>query len=256
MRENTAGGDLGRTAGRGVLEGAFSLLEGLAKEGEAGLTRLAADAGLPKATAHRLLDQLVELGAVQRRSGRYRMGARMFRLGQAWRPTPVLRAAAKHPLRQLATATGKASVCVAVPDQDKTLIVGGMRGEVDEVLPLRAGLLIPRGTAADMLFEMETPSTASPERYSVPEWKRLIATARNEGLAFGYEGAVPSVYCVAAPVCSPSGQVVAAVGASVFDSLRMKAIGPAVQRAADLVSANLARLPEPEPAVASVPEAG
>lgn len=53
-------------AGRGVLEGAFALLEELARGGETGLSRLAARAGLPKATAHRLLNQLVAVGAVQR----------------------------------------------------------------------------------------------------------------------------------------------------------------------------------------------
>lgn len=42
-------------AGRGVLEGAFSLLEALAGVDEAGLSDLAVRAGLPKATAHRLL---------------------------------------------------------------------------------------------------------------------------------------------------------------------------------------------------------
>ncbi|HEX4702173.1 MAG TPA: helix-turn-helix domain-containing protein [Pseudonocardiaceae bacterium] len=74
MEVKTAGG-------RGVLEGAFSLLEVLARMGEAGLTRLATGAGLPKATTHRLLDQLVGLGIVQRRAGRYRMGPHMFHLG-------------------------------------------------------------------------------------------------------------------------------------------------------------------------------
>ncbi|MER6899719.1 helix-turn-helix domain-containing protein, partial [Amycolatopsis sp. NPDC000740] len=52
-----------RKAGRGVLEGAFLLLEELARNGEAGPTQLAAATGLHKATAHRLLDQLVGVGA-------------------------------------------------------------------------------------------------------------------------------------------------------------------------------------------------
>ncbi len=62
------------TVGRGVLEGAFLVLEELARLGEAGPAQVGAGAGLHKATAHRLLDQLVGLGAVQRRAGRYRMG--------------------------------------------------------------------------------------------------------------------------------------------------------------------------------------
>src|SRR5690242_1880486 len=44
-----------RRTGRGVLEGAFLILEELARVREAGLTEIAAHTGLPKATAHRLL---------------------------------------------------------------------------------------------------------------------------------------------------------------------------------------------------------
>ncbi|ONI79900.1 hypothetical protein ALI144C_24540 [Actinosynnema sp. ALI-1.44] len=72
-------------AGRGVLDGAFLLLEALARFGEAGPTQLAAATGLPKATTHRLLDQLTGLGAVRREAGRYRIGSRMFaRRPEGW----------------------------------------------------------------------------------------------------------------------------------------------------------------------------
>ncbi|MGW4799449.1 helix-turn-helix domain-containing protein, partial [Nonomuraea sp. NPDC004297] len=49
-------------AGRGVLHGAFAVLEELAKREEAGLTQLALATGLPKATTHRLLCRLADLG--------------------------------------------------------------------------------------------------------------------------------------------------------------------------------------------------
>ncbi|MCO1574239.1 helix-turn-helix domain-containing protein [Crossiella sp. SN42] len=97
-----------------MLEGTFVLLAELARLGEAGPAELAAATGLPKATAHRLLVQLLALGAVQRRSGRYRMGPRMAELGQAWQPDPALRAAAEVPLRQLATAVRGERISVAV----------------------------------------------------------------------------------------------------------------------------------------------
>ena len=51
--------------GRGVLEGAFALLEALRQHGdEAGVTELAVACGVPKSTAHRLLEQLVALDRV------------------------------------------------------------------------------------------------------------------------------------------------------------------------------------------------
>ncbi|WP_157110519.1 helix-turn-helix domain-containing protein, partial [Nocardia anaemiae] len=80
----------GAIGGRGVLEGAFALLEVLAHGNAMGLTRLASAAGLPKATAYRLLNQLVAEGAVQRLGGRYRIGPRVFRLGQTWQPARLL----------------------------------------------------------------------------------------------------------------------------------------------------------------------
>lgn len=49
----------------GVLEGGFHVLDLLPRpEGRMGLSRLARESGLPKATAYRQVEQLVELGAV------------------------------------------------------------------------------------------------------------------------------------------------------------------------------------------------
>ncbi|WP_369175456.1 helix-turn-helix domain-containing protein [Streptomyces sp. R28] len=72
--------------------------------GQARLTTLATAAGLPKTTARRLLEQLVELGAVERSGGVFRMGPRIFRLGASWQPSPGLLAAARRPVRELARA--------------------------------------------------------------------------------------------------------------------------------------------------------
>ncbi|MEU1167189.1 helix-turn-helix domain-containing protein, partial [Streptomyces sp. NPDC005921] len=80
-----------------MLEGAFALLGAVERAGEAGLTRLAAECGLPKTTTYRLLEQLVDLGAVERSRKGYRMGSRIFRLGQGWQPYPGRRAAAPWP---------------------------------------------------------------------------------------------------------------------------------------------------------------
>ncbi|MFD0384920.1 helix-turn-helix domain-containing protein [Streptomyces stramineus] len=99
------GGPDARTGGRGDRRpvhsrarragGAFALLDALEEAREAGLTALAARSGLPKTTAYRLLEQLAELGAVERHGARYRPGPRLFRLGSAWQPHPALRAAAR-----------------------------------------------------------------------------------------------------------------------------------------------------------------
>jgi DNA-binding IclR family transcriptional regulator len=90
-------------ASRGVLDGAFAVLEALANaHAGLGLTDLARASGLAKTSAHRLAGQLLALGAVQRVGQRYYIGARMGRLGQRWQPDPLLRQAAQTPVHALA----------------------------------------------------------------------------------------------------------------------------------------------------------
>jgi DNA-binding IclR family transcriptional regulator len=56
---------------------------------------------------HRLLSQLEELSAVERSSGRWRLGPAMVRLGAAVPAEPRLRSVARRPLMDLASATGE-----------------------------------------------------------------------------------------------------------------------------------------------------
>src|ERR1700740_3351864 len=69
-------------AGRGVLDGAFAVLDALADADEGlGLTALTRASGLAKTSAHRLAQQLVTLGAVQCVEQRYYVGPLMLRIG-------------------------------------------------------------------------------------------------------------------------------------------------------------------------------
>ena len=71
------------TAGRGVLDGAFAVLDALAHADQGlGLTSLARVSGLAKSSTHRLAEHLVRLGAVQCFEHRYHVGPRMLRIGQ------------------------------------------------------------------------------------------------------------------------------------------------------------------------------
>lgn len=116
-------GDRGRDRrGRAVVEGVFALLRALRDEGgEANLTTLARRSGLPVATAHRLLQQLVATGAVEVRGRRYAVGATLFEIGQGWEPLPGLRDAARRPLRDLARA-GASVALVVVRDGQVTVV--------------------------------------------------------------------------------------------------------------------------------------
>lgn len=223
--------------GRGVLEGAFHLLDTLAELREAGVTQLTTATGLPKATVHRLLDQLVTLGAVHRHAHRYRIGPRLYQLGAAWDTPGIVRSAARHPLRRLSTLTRGASVNLALPRGDRTLLITGVRGEVDGLTALHAGALAPHGNVGDRLFA--TDATPAPPGFSGREWRRWVRDARETGLAFDRGTFQPEVSVVGAPVRGADGRVVAAVGVLVRDGRRLADLAPAAQRAADLIGANL-----------------
>jgi hypothetical protein len=73
--------------------------------------------GIPHATVHRLLQQLIAVGAVRRDGVHYFLGAGLLRLGAAVTPDRRLRAAARRPMAELAAATGAAvSLSGAVGD--------------------------------------------------------------------------------------------------------------------------------------------
>lgn len=233
----------GGAAGRGVLEGAFALLETLARMEDGGLSELAAGTGLPKTTVHRMLDQLVALDVVERRSGRYRIGPAIVRLGRAWRPDRPLRTAAAGPLRHLAAAT-RASVSVVVPSAGRPLVVAALPGEADDVFPLRVGDVLPPGSAAEVVLAAARPATAPPEGHGARHWRRRIEGACEDGTAVDHFEADAMVACLAAPVHAPSGKVVAALAVSVLDRRRLVTAGEPLRRAARMMGANLARMPQ------------
>ncbi|MEU9450360.1 helix-turn-helix domain-containing protein [Streptomyces sp. NPDC048277] len=190
--------------GRSVLEGAFALLGAVERATEAGLTRLAAECGLPKTTAYRLLEQLVELGAVERSRGGYRMGPRIFRLGQGWQPYPGLRTAARAPARRLARLTG-ATVGLNVLREGQTLILDQTSGDGSGTAGrLPDGVSWPWFTAAGKVLV----AGAHPRLPLGPlpvAWRREADVIRDRGVAFDREEVAAGVCCVAVPVRGPNG---------------------------------------------------
>jgi IclR family acetate operon transcriptional repressor len=244
----------GAALGRGVIEGAFLLLEELTRTGRAGPSRLAEATGLPKATVHRLLDQLVASGAVERSAGHYRMGIGSFRMGQGWAPGPSLRTAAHRPLRELAEAVPGACTLLCVPGAGRSVIVSGCRGEPNELMPMQPGMLVWHGNTVDVLCAPLIPAAAEdvrPPDISGAAWRRRTAIAHDLGVAYDYEPPLEHAFsCVSAPVRAPSGQIIGAVTAVLLDNRRLRSLAPAVKRAANMTSVNLTRLRTTDPSLA------
>jgi DNA-binding IclR family transcriptional regulator len=89
-----------------VIRGAFALLTSLSRLGSARVSELQRDSGLPRTTVHRLLTQLEQVGAAERSSGRWRLGPAIMALGASVPAQPRLRAVARRPMMDLASATG------------------------------------------------------------------------------------------------------------------------------------------------------
>jgi IclR family transcriptional regulator, acetate operon repressor len=224
-------------SGRSVLEGAFALLEAVSTAGQSGLTNLASHTGLPKTTAYRLLEQLVELGAVERNSGSYRMGARVFRLGQGWQPYPGLLAASKVPVRRLSNATG-ASIGICVLREGQTMTVAGIPGEVEGLVSLRPSEIFPWTTAAGKLLVAHA-RPGLPLDPLPGAWDREADQIRERGLAVDRQELVPGVCCVAAPICDRRGQAVAALCALMAPSPQLSRLQEAVVATSMSISADL-----------------
>jgi DNA-binding IclR family transcriptional regulator len=244
-------------AGRGVLEGAFALLEALERVGESGLTALAADSGLPKTSAHRLLEQLIVLGAVERSGGIYRMGARVFRLGRTWQPYPGLLAAANGPVRRLAENTGT-TVAICVLREGRTMAVAGVPGEVAELTQLRPGTTWSWSTAAGKVL-VAAARTDLPVDAMPSSWRWTAHEIRERGAAFDHEELIPGVCCAAVPLRGPHGEVVASLCAMVPPGRELGTLADTLTLTARSIGEGLRRRaraadPLPPPPRGAVPE--
>jgi hypothetical protein len=111
------------------------------------LIDLAEATGIPRQTVHRLLRQLIEVGAVRREGTRYRLGASLLGLGSRVTPERRLRVVARRPLAELAAATGAAVSLSATIGIDAVFL-----DTVDARVPLgpampEPGSRVPSGTA-------------------------------------------------------------------------------------------------------------
>ncbi|WP_216896879.1 IclR family transcriptional regulator [Nocardia alni] len=99
------------------------------------LTELSHRTGVAKSTMHRLTRDLVRWSVLERRGAHYRLGIRLFELGQRVSSRSILRDAARPHLRDLHRITGE-TVQLAVLDGLAVLCLDTASGQV----PARAGV--------------------------------------------------------------------------------------------------------------------
>jgi DNA-binding IclR family transcriptional regulator len=174
---------------RGVISSAFHLLDLVADLEPVRLVDLALVAGIPRPTVHRLLGQLVAVGAVRREGTRYRLGQSLLGLGTRVSPERRLRVAARRPIAELAAASGATVSLSAALGADLVYL-----DTVDARVPF--GYVFEPGSPVP-------PGTAQARAHTeIPHLDPLAAIVDTGSV-------VPDLSCVAAPIPLPTGGVAA-----------------------------------------------
>ena len=189
------------------------------------LTELARRAGLPLATAHRLVGELVRWGALRRREdGAYVVGRRLWDLGLLAEVQTGLRQVASPFLYDLHAAT-LATVHLAVRDGCQVLYVDRVSGHVSVPVVSRVGSRLPMHATGvgKVLLAYAGPEVAATvfaglrrvTPFTVTQPGRLaeqIRRVHRDGYATTSEEMSLGACSVAVPVRAGDGDVVAALG--------------------------------------------
>jgi DNA-binding IclR family transcriptional regulator len=220
----------GRDSGVQSVDRAISVLEILARRGEAGVSELAAEIDVHKSTAFRLLGALEGRGLVEQATdrGKYRLGFGLIPLAGAVSDRLDVTRQGRPVCEQLAADLGE-TINVAVLQEHWAVNVDQALGPstvathnwIGRLTPLHctssgkvllAHLDAERRVAVLTASGMRgfTPSTLTSPEALDPE----LARVRETGLAVAVEEYEVGLNAVAAPVQDRSGEVIAAVSVS------------------------------------------
>ncbi|HEV7934396.1 MAG TPA: IclR family transcriptional regulator [Actinomadura sp.] len=231
------------------------------------LSQLSERTGLPKPTAHRLLAELVAWGGLERTPAGYRLGMRLFVLGQRVPRPRGLREAALPYLEDLYEATHE-NIHLAVPDGIDTLFLEKVTGRRSTPIMSRVGGRLPTYcTATGKLFLALNPPAHldrvveaglvrhTPHTIIMPGLlRRELARTVDRGYGINREESEAGVSAVAAPVLDGRRQVIAAISITgQAGRLDLDRLAPALRTAARALSRELARQPSQREPAASEP---
>lgn len=214
------------------------------------LTDVAARAGLPLTTAHRIVGELAAAGALERApDGRYRVGLRVWEIGALAPRGHGLRESAMPFLEDLYEATHQ-NVQLAVRDGRDAVYVERLSGRHAVSVVTRVGSRLPLHATgvgqvllahADTAFQEEILAgplrTYTPRTIRSPDvLRRVLADARREGVVVT-TGQIELVsQSIAAPVWGARDEVVAALSVVVPAAEDPRTYVPAVKAGARGIS--------------------
>jgi IclR family acetate operon transcriptional repressor len=232
-------------AGRGVLDGAFAVLDALARADEGlGLTALARASGLAKTSARRLAEQLVTLGAVQCVEHRYYVGPLMLRIGQRWQPDPLLRRFARAPVHTLAVQShAMASLRILHEHRLRYICAAVPHGHAYLPEPADPKSIARTATGRVLYATQPAGDVTLPDCWTQREWRNLRESLREpRATVVDHQDAVASVCCVSAPVWWPKGACAGAVTVTVHADVVPAGLSALVSFTASRIGAALQQL--------------
>ncbi|CAN5340338.1 IclR family transcriptional regulator [soil metagenome] len=207
---------------------AVTVLEILARTGEAGVTEISAELGVHKSTAFRLVAALEHRGLVQQNSerGKYCLGVGILRLAGAAAARLDLVEQGRAVCRRLAAHTGE-TVNLTVLSDGKALYVDQVAGAsalrshnwVGQRIPLHAtsnGKVLLSGLPDDAVLTVAgelagyTPATITSKK----KLRAEIAAVRRQGYAVAVDELEAGLTAVAVPIRNASGDVRASLSLS------------------------------------------
>src|SRR3954463_16833522 len=211
--------EAGATASVQSVDRALTILELLAREGDAGVTEIAAELGVHKSTAFRLLAPLEAHRLVEQDGdrGRYRLGVGNLRLAGATTARLDLVTEARPVCRQLATDTGE-TVNITVRSETSALYLDQVAGSsalqshnwVGQHIPLHAtsnGKVLLSGLEGDRLGEVlgSLPRYTSLTITTRSKLRAEVAHVRECGYAIAIDEFEEGLTAMAAPVRNAHG---------------------------------------------------
>ncbi|BBY05841.1 IclR family transcriptional regulator [Mycobacterium noviomagense] len=202
-----------------VIDRVSLVLDAFDGPGRLTLAQIVRRTGLPRSSAHRMLERLVQLRWL-RRSGRdYELGMRLVELGSLAVHQDRLHRAASPLLHDLHRATGMVAH-LAVLDGADVVYLEKVGDQMVAAIPSRVGGRQPAHCTAVGKAILAYSDGADAidfagrkTRYSISSLAQLtaeLAKVRARGIAFDREESLPGFGCVAAPIGDP-GEAIAAV---------------------------------------------
>lgn len=164
-----------------------------------GLAEVVLRTGLPRSSAHRMLDRLVQLRWLRREGRRYSLGIRLVELGSLAVHQDRVHAASGEHLHHLYRATGMV-VHLAVLDGSDVVYLDKIGGRLAAHVPTRVGGRLPASQTALGKALLAFDGGNGPDDTRI----------RDLGYAVERHSALPGFGCIAAPV-GPIGEATTAV---------------------------------------------